>query len=60
MNRRNAIILATSLGVGLGVSFVPEVMQQLPEMLRNALSSGIATGGMCALLLNIVLPGERS
>jgi xanthine permease XanP len=59
MNRRNAIILATSLGLGLGVSFVPQVMQALPPMLRNALSSGIATGGMCALLLNIVLPGER-
>jgi xanthine permease XanP len=59
MNRRNALILAISLGLGLGVSFVPQVMQELPEMLRSALSSGIATGGMCALLLNIALPGER-
>jgi xanthine permease XanP len=59
MNRRNVVILATSLGVGLGVSFVPEITQALPTMARNALSSGIATGGMCALLLNIVLPGER-
>jgi xanthine permease XanP len=59
MNRRNTVILATSLGVGLGVSFVPQITQALPALLRNALSSGIATGGMCALLLNIVLPGER-
>lgn len=59
MNRRNAVILAASLGLGLGVSFVPQITQALPTMLRNALSSGIATGGMCALLLNIVLPGER-
>ena len=59
MNRRNTVILATSLGLGLGVSFVPQITQALPTMLRNALSSGIATGGMCALLLNIVLPGER-
>jgi xanthine permease XanP len=59
MNRRNVLILATSLGVGLGVSFVPEITQALPTMLRNALSSGIATGGMCALSMNIVLPGER-
>jgi xanthine permease XanP len=59
MNRRNVVILATSLGVGLGVSFVPEITQALPTMARNALSSGIATGGMCALLMNIVLPGER-
>jgi xanthine permease XanP len=60
MNRRNTLILATSLGVGLGVSFVPQITAALPTALRNALSSGIATGGMCALLLNIVLPGERS
>jgi xanthine permease XanP len=59
MNRRNVVILATSLGVGLGVTFVPEITQALPTMARNALSSGIATGGMCALLMNIVLPGER-
>ena len=59
MTRRNAIIIATSLGLGLGVTFVPQITQALPATLRNALSSGIATGGMCALLLNIVLPGER-
>lgn len=59
MNRRNVIILATSLGLGLGVSFVPQITQALPAALRNALASGIATGGMCALLLNLVLPGER-
>ena len=59
MTRRNAIILATSLGLGLGVSFVPDVTQALPAILRSAFSSGIATGGMAALLLNIVLPGER-
>jgi xanthine permease XanP len=59
MNRRNAVILATSLGLGLGVSFVPQIIQALPAFARNALSSGIATGGLCALVLNIVLPGER-
>jgi xanthine permease XanP len=59
MNRRNTIILATSLGLGLGVTFVPQITQALPATLRNAFSSGVATGGMCALLLNIVLPGER-
>jgi xanthine permease XanP len=58
-SRRSAIILAVSLGTGLGVAFVPELLSQLPALLRNTLSSGIATGGLCALLLNIVLPGER-
>ena len=43
MNRRNSIILALSLGLGLGVTFVPELLQALPPLLRNTLSSGIAT-----------------
>jgi xanthine permease XanP len=59
LNRRNSLILALSLGVGLGVTFVPELLQALPPLLKNMLSSGIATGGMSALLLNTVLPGER-
>lgn len=59
MTRRNASILATSLAIGLGVSFVPEITQSLPAFLRSTLSSGIASGGLCALLLNILLPGER-
>jgi xanthine permease XanP len=58
-NRRNSLILAVSLGAGLGVTFVPELLQTLPPLLRNTLSSGIATGGMSALLLNTVLPGVR-
>jgi xanthine permease XanP len=59
MNRRSSIIIAVSLGLGLGVTFVPDILRSLPELLRHTLSSGIATGGMCALLLNSVLPGER-
>jgi xanthine permease XanP len=59
LNRRNSLILALSLGAGLGVTFVPELLQALPPLLKNMLSSGIATGGMSALLLNTVLPGER-
>jgi len=59
MNRRNSTILATSLGLGLGVSFVPQIVQALPGFVRSAFSSGIATGGMCALVMNWVLPGER-
>jgi xanthine permease XanP len=59
-NRRNALILAVSIGLGLGVTFVPELLGQLPPLLRNTLSSGIATGGLCALVLNTILPGNES
>jgi xanthine permease XanP len=59
MTRRATIIVAISLGFGLGVTFVPEVLRGLPDWLRNTLASGIGTGGMCALVLSAVLPGER-
>ena len=59
MNRRSSLIIAVSIGLGLGVTFVPDILRFLPELLRHTLSSGIATGGMCALLLNTVLPGDR-
>ena len=59
MNRRNSLILAISLGLGLGVTLVPDLMNGMPALVKNTFSSGIATGGLCALILNIVLPGER-
>ena len=50
------LILAVSLGLGLGVTFVPEAVGQLPATLANLLSSGIATGGLCAIGLTLLLP----
>ncbi|NEP18445.1 MAG: purine permease [Leptolyngbya sp. SIO4C1] len=59
IGRREAIILATSLGLGLGVTFAPDLLAELPPLAKNIFSSGISTGGICALLLNILLPGDR-
>jgi len=59
LTRRSSLIVAVSIGLGLGVTFAPQILGSLPELLRHTLSSGIATGGMCALFLNTVLPGER-
>jgi xanthine permease XanP len=59
MDRRASTIAAISFGLGLGVTFVPEIMQGMPALVKDTFSSGIATGGMCALLLNAVLPKWR-
>ena len=56
LNKRSSIILALSLGVGLGISNVPELLTNLPSLLKSIFSSGIAAGGLCALVLNLVLP----
>ena len=59
IGRRETIILATSLGLGLGVAFAPDLLTGLPPLAKNIFGSGISTGGLCAVALNIVLPGER-
>ncbi|MGD1950135.1 MAG: uracil-xanthine permease family protein [Leptolyngbyaceae cyanobacterium] len=59
IGRRETIILATSLGLGLGVAFAPDLLTGLPPLAKNIFGSGISTGGLCAVTLNILLPGER-
>ncbi|MFC3339247.1 nucleobase:cation symporter-2 family protein [Paracandidimonas soli] len=56
LDRRALLIIAVSLALGLGVSQVPEFVAHMPSALRNVLESGVATGGICALLMNWFLP----
>ncbi|WP_295468154.1 uracil-xanthine permease family protein [uncultured Pseudomonas sp.] len=56
LDRRALLIIAVSLALGLGISQVPEFLAHLPAGLRAVLESGVATGGLCALLLNWFLP----
>jgi xanthine permease XanP len=60
MDRRASTVAAISLGLGLGVTFAPDVMQGMPPLVKETFSSGIATGGICALVLNALLPGRTS
>lgn len=55
INNRNLIILAISLGLGLGVTFRPDFLSGLPDWLKMIFSSGISTGTIVALILNKVL-----
>ncbi|MGB3308953.1 MAG: nucleobase:cation symporter-2 family protein [Nodosilinea sp.] len=58
LDRRTAVIVAVSLGLGLGVVYSPDVFADKPALIKNIFSSGISTGGLTAILLNIVLPGR--
>lgn len=55
LDNRNILIIATSIGLGLGVTFRPEVLSSLPESLKMIFSSGISTGTIVALILNLIL-----
>ena len=48
--------MAIALGVGLGVDLHPEVLKPLPISFQLIFSSGISTGGLMALALNLLLP----
>ncbi len=56
VTHRDALLLALSLGVGLGVPSQPKLFASLPSALRALFESGIAAGGLTALLLNLVMP----
>ena len=54
-DNRNLVIVAAGLGVGLGVSFRPEIVAGLPGILGGLFSSGISAGTIVTLVLNIIL-----
>lgn len=60
LTERNLLIIATSIALGLGVTFRPEVISHLPEGIKMVFSSGISTGTIVALLLNLVLKEDEA
>ena len=57
-NRRNMMILAISMSVGLGLQQVPKSMQHLPDNLEMLAVSGLLPVAVLAVVLNLVLPKE--
>ena len=65
-NRRNMVIFAVALSVGLGLQLEAmgtapggvDALQHLPETLRVLGASGILPAALIAILLNLVLPEE--
>jgi xanthine permease XanP len=58
LHRRNVLIVAISLGLGLGVAAVPAALSQMPDFLKNIFGSPITIGALSAILLNVFLPEE--
>lgn len=52
--QENLLIVACSVGIGLGVTVVPTLFLQLPENIRILTDNGIVLGSASAVLLNIV------
>ncbi|WP_404458563.1 nucleobase:cation symporter-2 family protein [Oceanobacillus kapialis] len=59
----NSMIIACSVGMGLGVTVVPELFAQLPNSLQILTSNGIVAGSVTAIVLNIIfnmIPSKKS
>lgn len=56
IDRRKSLIIATSLGLGLGVMMVPDALAQLPPLANNIFSSSVTVAGFCAIIMSIVIP----
>ena len=61
-SQENAMIIACSVGLGLGVSVVPELFANLHENFQMLTSNGIVAGSLTAIALNIIfnmLPSKK-
>jgi xanthine permease XanP len=54
--RKQIFVVALSLGCGLGVAMVPDVLQPLPKSLSKVFESPITTSGALAILATLLLP----
>ncbi|SEP96997.1 uracil-xanthine permease family protein [Thalassovita taeanensis] len=57
-NRRNMVIFAVSLSVGLGLQMVPEALQHTGKTVQILLTSGLLPAAGLSILLNLILPEE--
>ncbi len=59
LDRRAILIMALSFSMGLGIAQKPEILQFMPEFIKNLFSSGVAAGGITAIVLNLLQPEVR-
>lgn len=55
INRKATLVMAISFAMGLSVEMVPDILKQLPDSLQCIFSSGITTGGLTAIITNMVI-----
>ncbi len=55
-DRRNMVIFAIAISVGLGLQLEPGAVQYLPDTLRILATSGLLPAALIAIVLNLILP----
>lgn len=55
IGRKETLVLAVSLSLGLGVELMPDILKNASEAVKGIFSSGITTGGIAAILSNVLI-----
>jgi NCS2 family nucleobase:cation symporter-2 len=59
-SRRNMVIFAIAISLGLGLQLEPEALQHLPVTLQVLATSGILPAALIAITLNLILPEDTA
>ncbi|KRL00291.1 nucleobase:cation symporter-2 family protein [Liquorilactobacillus capillatus] len=57
-NQKNLLIVALSIGLGLGVAVYPEIFQFLPKTIQLLLGNGIVVASLVSVILNLTFKGR--
>ncbi|MBZ0215169.1 MAG: purine permease [Fimbriimonadaceae bacterium] len=57
-NRRNMVIFAIAISIGLGLQLEPGALQHLPGTVKVLLTSGLLPAAFIAIVLNLALPEQ--
>jgi xanthine permease XanP len=55
IGRKETLVLAVSLSLGLGVELIPDILINAPDAIKGIFSSVITTGGLTAIVANAVI-----
>jgi NCS2 family nucleobase:cation symporter-2/xanthine permease len=54
------LVVACAIGIGLGITVVPNILDKTPALFKSIFGSGIVSGSVVAVLLNAFLNyGEK-
>jgi xanthine permease len=58
-DRRNMVIFAIALSIGLGLQLEPGALQHLPATVKVLMTSGLLPAALIAIILNLIIPHEE-
>jgi xanthine permease XanP len=60
LTQRDMLIVGLSFGIGLGSEAVPGALVHFPDIVATLMGSAAASGGLTAIVLNLIMPGEKA